>query len=245
MGGFNSGSRLRSETIRNDQLHRLSIRDVRRTFGAPSLSQQIRAMRPSGAGLSVRATDDGEHQLLIVRDEGPATIPYGLAEALSPESPRLFVQLVVSKPHFGGTRYWFRCPRLACGRRCAVLYREERTNARAFACRHCVRFRYETQVFGESDLILARIVKLLMRLHFDANSKVRRPKGMHRRTFREITKSLDVQVAQFQAACPLFRRFGRCLARLERKLAATGVIGYSDGTAFGTPLNQSVWRTSS
>ena len=51
MGGFNSGSRLRSEKVRDDQLHRLSIQDVRRTFGARSLSTQINSMQPSGAGL--------------------------------------------------------------------------------------------------------------------------------------------------------------------------------------------------
>ena len=245
MGGLNSGSQPRSGKCRDDQLHRLSIQDVRRTFGARCLSQHIAAMRPSAAGLSVRATPDEGHLLLIVQDNGPSTIPYGLAESLSPLSPCQFVPLVTTKPHFGGARYWFRCPRLACRRKCSVLYREPRTNARALACRQCVRFRYETQVFGESELILARVVKLLMRLDVDPNGKLRRPKGMHRRKFQEITKSLDVQVAQYQAACPLLRRFGRCLAKLERQVAATGAIGYSDGTAFGTPLNQAGWLRSS
>ena len=159
MGGLNSGSRLRSERLRDDQLPRLSVHDVRRAFGAHAMSRQIRLIEPVGAGLDVAVAADGGYALRIVPDHNPGSIPYGVPEALSSSSPRQFISLAVTEPNFGGVRYWFRCPRPTCGRRSAVLYREPWTNARAFACRRCVQFRYATQVLGDADLIGERIEK--------------------------------------------------------------------------------------
>jgi len=52
----------------------------------------------------------------------------------------LIVPLTVSYPHFGGTRWWFRCP--VCRRRVAVLYRPPRV--KQLACRHCHDLTYES-----------------------------------------------------------------------------------------------------
>jgi len=233
VGGFNSGSRPRSEKSREDGLHRLSIRDVVRSFGAQLFSQHVQSMAPSDSGVAVRAIEDGGYSLQILRDEGRATIPYGLAEARSSMSPRQFISLIATKPHLGGTRYWFRCPRHSCGRRCSVLYREVGSNARAFACRRCIRFQYTTQVLGTSDLCWPRIWKLLVRVDLDKRGKVRRPRGMHQRTFLRITRDLDGHVVQWKATMPLMRSIVRSLHRMENQLDASGVTGYGDGTPFG------------
>lgn len=166
----------------------------------------------------MRAVDDDEYAFRIVRDEGPSTIRYGLAESLSEMSPAQFVTLTKTEPHFGGTRYWFQCPRGSCNRRCSVLYREPHSNARALACRRCIRFRYKTQVLGETELIVSRIEKLLGQVAFQPDGKVCRPKGMHRRTFRGITSRLNVQTARYKKESPLVRQVERDLAKCERWL---------------------------
>ena len=168
----------------------------------------------------------------VVRDEGSSTVEYGLAEALADESPRQFVPLVGTDPHFGGTRYWFRCPRPRCGRRCSVLYREQRSNARAFACRRCIRFRYRTQVLGDADLIATRIEKLLIRCELQPDGTVGRRKGMHQRTFHMLAERLECQTAQCKATSPLSRHVDRQLADLERQIAIeTRVAGIRDAVA--------------
>jgi hypothetical protein len=220
MGGMNSGSRARSGTLKDDQLHRLDIHEVRSAIGERAFSRQVEALRPAGAGLSIQLTGDDRYTLAVIRDDGSATIPYGLAEALSSVSPRQFVPLAMTKPRFGGARYWFRCPRSGCGCRCSVLYREEHSNARAFACRKCIRFRYRTQVLGDADVVSARMVKLLTRLDVTDTGEVRRPKGMHSRTFRRIANKLDAQAELYKKASPFIRHAERTLAQLKHELAS-------------------------
>jgi hypothetical protein len=47
------------------------------------------------------------------------------------------VRLAVTRPHFGGCRWWFLCPLIVndrpCGRRVAKLY----LRGKYFGCRHC------------------------------------------------------------------------------------------------------------
>jgi hypothetical protein len=243
VGGLNSGSRRRSGKLRDDQLHRLRFEEVRHALGARAFADRIKALQPHRAGLSVRVSDDDAYAFRVVRDEGANTIAYGLAEALSEVSPQQFVPLVPTDPHFGGTRYWFRCPRPSCGRRCSVLYREQRSNARAFACRQCIRFRYRTQVLGEADLIATRIEKLLIRCELQPDGTVRRRKGMHHRTFRMLSARLDSQAARWKATSPLSRHVDRSLAELERQIAASQSTGGAEATR--KPLNQRETCTSS
>jgi hypothetical protein len=56
------------------------------------------------------------------------------------------VRLQTTRPHFGGVRWWFSCPRIVddeeCGRRVGKLYRPP--EQRHFACRHCLALTYES-----------------------------------------------------------------------------------------------------
>jgi len=216
---------------------------VRRAFGVRSFADRIKALEPHRAGLSVRVVDDDAYAFCIVRDDGCSTIPYGIAEAVSDASPRQFVRLVETEPRFGGRRYWFRCPRGACQRKCSVLYRERHSNARAFACRRCIRFRYKTQVLGDADLIVTRIEKLLTRIELQPDGTVRRRKGMHRRTFRRLAVRLDYQTAQWRATSPISRHVDRSFAKLERQIAAMGSAGRAQSV--GKDLNHPQRHTSS
>lgn len=216
---------------------------MRRAFGVRSFAERIKALRPDPAGLTVRMVDDDTYESCIVRDDGCSTIHYGIAEAVSDASPRQFVGLVETEPHFGGRRYWFRCPRGSCQRKCSVLYRERHSNARAFVCRRCIRFRYKTQVLGEADLIVTRIEKLLARMDLQPEGTVRRRKGMHQRTFRSLAVRLDYQTAQWKATSPLARHCDRSFAKLERRTSAMGSAGRAE--TVGKDLNRSGRRTSS
>lgn len=220
MGGLNSGSRHRSGRPTDGELHRLSVSEVRLAIGVRAFAQRIRELEPHPAGITVRVKDEDTYALGVVRDEGPSTIAYGLAESLAAESPRQFVALVQTRPAFGGTRYWFRCPRVSCGRRCAVLYRERQSNARAFVCRSCIRFRYATQVLGDSDLILHRAGKLLVQCHLQSDGSIRRRKGMHRRTFTRLAAMLDDHAIAWKTTSPIARHFERALAAIERQVTA-------------------------
>ena len=58
------------------------------------------------------------------------------------------MQLVRTKPNFGGTRWWFLCPQ--CGRRVLLLHQP--SNAKDFFCRHCHELTYESaQLSGTKE----------------------------------------------------------------------------------------------
>jgi hypothetical protein len=61
-----------------------------------------------------------------------------------PDNPwnKVKVKLTTTQPNYGGTRYWFVCPRVGCGRRVAKLYV---TDSGICACRLCLRLVYECQ----------------------------------------------------------------------------------------------------
>lgn len=51
------------------------------------------------------------------------------------------IRMEPSPCHYGGQRWWFRCPVVGCGRRCTVLYER----GKYFTCRKCTRCWYDSQ----------------------------------------------------------------------------------------------------
>lgn len=78
------------------------------------------------------------------------------------ESADYSIQLTLTRPHFGGHRWWFICPLVVngqpCNRRVGKLYLPR--NARYFGCRHCHRLTYtscqESHKFDSMDRHLSR-----------------------------------------------------------------------------------------
>jgi hypothetical protein len=235
MGGLNSGSCRRSDKLRSDELHRIGIADVRRAFGAAAFASQIRALGSSACGIVIRTNAEGGYVVQICRQVEPGDVPRGITATLPSPSPGLFVALVVTHPNFGGVRYWFRCSK--CTRRCAVVYREPRADARAFGCRQCIRFRYVTQVLSPSDLILGRIERLLLRLELRPGGTVAKPKGMHQATFQTLVTTLDAQSERWRRTSPLSRHFGRILSKAERLATRAGAAAYGGGRSFAPQPN--------
>jgi hypothetical protein len=91
--------------------------------------------------------------------------------------------------HLGGERPWFLCP--CCGRRVAKLYLQS-----VFACRHCRRLNYRSQQASKRDVPCDRSWKLREALGCDEGflslpaEFIRKPKGMHWRTFERKIEQL-------------------------------------------------------
>jgi len=86
---------------------------------------------------------------------------------------------------YGGTRAWFVCPAVRCGRRVAILY----LGGRYFACRHCYRLAYTSQREESHDRALRRAQAIRQRLGGTANMLdlfPAKPKGMRWRTYERL-----------------------------------------------------------
>jgi hypothetical protein len=92
--------------------------------------------------------------------------------------------------HLGGERPWLHCPN--CSRRVAKLY-----GGAVFTCRHCMRLNYPSQQASKRDRALDRSWELRRKLGCDAGpfdypaEYIRRPKGMHRKTFARHIERLE------------------------------------------------------
>jgi len=90
-----------------------------------------------------------------------------------------------------GTRWWVRCP--VCNRRCGMLYLL--TPRDQWQCRVCARLGYFTKRLSRTGRLTHR-AETLVRHRLGAewtpySSPPTRPKGMHRRTYRRLVKTLQ------------------------------------------------------
>jgi hypothetical protein len=99
------------------------------------------------------------------------------------------VPLVWTRCHLGGARSWFRCSASIggrpCGRRVAKLYLRDHV----FACRDCCGLAYASQSENPRYRAISRTQKARMRLGGTANLLEpfpKRPRGMHRWTYRRL-----------------------------------------------------------
>jgi len=136
----------------------------------------------------------------------------------------MFIEIIATPGRYGGVRYWFRCPRSACGRRCSVLYRERTTNARAFTCRVCAGLRYASQVLGRADLALHRVARKLSRLEFKPGEVIAKPKGMHRRTFDRLRREVEPLLTLWAMNDPLMKRLTAATDEVNAAILRSGAI---------------------
>ncbi|CAN5490743.1 hypothetical protein BH10CHL1_BH10CHL1_01660 [soil metagenome] len=102
------------------------------------------------------------------------------------DSLNYVVSVVNTTPNYGGRRWWWLCP--ACARRCRILY-----GGKYFVCRKCSGCYYESQ---QSKALLVRIDNELRSILYKLEAGTanitsplpNRPKGMHRRTYMQLTK---------------------------------------------------------
>ncbi|SFB31738.1 hypothetical protein [Azotobacter beijerinckii] len=121
--------------------------------------------------------------------------------------------------HLGGERPWFLCP--CCGRRVAKLYAH-----RLFACRHCLRLNYASQQANKRDRALDRSWDLRRALGCQEGflirpaELIRKPKGMHWRTFgRKIEQLKQVDARALDDARAMLASIERGVKIAEAALS--------------------------
>jgi len=95
----------------------------------------------SSIGYEVKGSGDFPSNVLLIY-----TITRASKEKVDCKYP---IDLTTTALPWGGLRYWFICPNLACGRRVSVLYLAP--GGTYFVCRHCNRLSYRSRQEGYQD----------------------------------------------------------------------------------------------
>jgi hypothetical protein len=106
--------------------------------------------------------------------------------------------------NLGGSRHWFICPVVGCGRRVATLY-----GGGIFACRRCHQLTYSSSREDAGDRSTRRADRLRARLGWEPgilNGEGGKPKWMRWRTFERLAAEHDAFVGASLAAMAM--RFG-------------------------------------
>lgn len=114
------------------------------------------------------------------------------------------VRIVQTPCNLGGSRPWFICPALGCGRRVAILY-----GGGIFACRHCYQLAYASAREDAGDRATRRADRIRARLGWEPgilNGSGDKPKWMRWRTFYRLTEQHDQLVNRSMHAVAL--KFG-------------------------------------
>lgn len=118
-------------------------------------------------------------------------------------NPEQHIPLTSTTCHYGGSRYWFQCPR--CKKRVAILY----SFNGPFSCRTCLRVAYYSQSETGLDRLIRKKNKLRRQLACNGLEDFgiyQKPKGMHHRTFNQLIydfESLNRKISQ-----KMVQRFG-------------------------------------
>jgi hypothetical protein len=159
--------------------------DVRRFEGAGMLT-------PGGRRAGWQWTRDGETvaSIQMRAEQDRVFLIYrhrsGDAEWKDEQYP---VRIVRTPCNLGGSRAWFICPAVGCGRRVAILY-----GGSIFACRHCYRLAYPSAREDVCDRAARRADRLRARLDWEPgilNGGGEKPKWMRWRTFERLAAKHD------------------------------------------------------
>jgi hypothetical protein len=108
------------------------------------------------------------------------------------------VRIVRTSCHLGGSRPWFICPAVNCGRRVAILY-----GGGIFACRRCYQLAYASSREDAGDRATRRADRLRVRLSWEPgilNGEGFKPKWMRWRTFERLAAKHDDLVGRSMQA---------------------------------------------
>lgn len=186
MGGIGSGRRYQGGRGTTNDYQSLDVRRLHRE-----------GLLAPGLAFNWTWTSDGERlaSILIRTEAGKVTLSYRHQRAGHGWQPMEYaVPLDWTACNYGGSRPWFLCPAIGCGRRVAKLYLG---GSDFFACRHCYRLAYDCQRETDDDRAMRRAETIRRRLGWEPgvlNLVGRRPKGMHQHTFERLQGQLDLFV---------------------------------------------------
>jgi hypothetical protein len=81
-------------------------------------------------------------------------------------------------------------------------------------------FRYETQLLGKADAVARRIDRLVSRVAVEPDGALRRPKGMHRKTFQRIVTDARRTIGFWKSIDPTYRYLTATTEDLEARTRA-------------------------
>ena len=119
-----------------------------------------------------------EHIIHAERDRGVIELRYWSSDFGESVQVRSIVALETTHPHFGGVRWWFRCP--LSGKRSRVLYKI--SGQRYFACRDALGLTYDSCNDDAQSRALRQARKVRSRMGqdpSDRHSVQPKPAGMH------------------------------------------------------------------
>lgn len=111
------------------------------------------------------------------------------------------VRIARTQCNLGGSRAWFICPAIGCGRRVAILY-----GGGIFACRHCHQLAYASSREDAGGRATRRADRLRARLGWEPgilNGEGDKPKWMRWRTFERLSAEHDHFVGESLAEMAL------------------------------------------
>lgn len=180
MGGFGSGQRYGRPTA--DESRRIDIAwMIRKGLAMPGAIRGgtlswSRGDQPAGNISYTADMFDPEHAALVLR--------YTITESSEKRDYTQRIRLSYTLPPYGGKRWWMHCP--VNGQRVGKLYMPP--NAEAFASRTAWRLGYASQRGSPRDAAFDRLFRLQKKLGCPQGWEmpIRRPKGMHRRTYQRL-----------------------------------------------------------
>jgi hypothetical protein len=212
MGGIGSGRRLRPEAkVTTSSYLALDVRAWQRDgVLVPGITFQT-TWPINGASIGVRAA--ASQVILNYRHQiaGAEWSDYEYA-----------VRLDRTTCTYGGTRAWFICPAMDCGRRVAILYLGP---VGTFACRRCLKLVYASQRKDANVRAAWRAEKIrVARLGWPPGVFSllgwQKPKGMHWRTFSWL--KMEVNELTLKALTGMAQRLGIRSAPTEERTSAVG-----------------------
>lgn len=152
-------------------------------------------------------TGIGRTQMKISDDDDRVKVEYMINPVIGePEPMTQWIPIEFTPCHFGGKRWWFRCPRDSCGRRVRRLYR-----GRCFFCRVCYDLNYESQHEDHFGRACRKVQKIRLKLGGSANLFELfplKPKGMHYATHEKLFRKSEFAS---EAAFIEMRYWSECL----------------------------------
>ena len=154
-------------------------------------------------------TGIGRTRMKIRVDEDRVKVEYTITRAVGKsETLTQWIPFESTPCHFGGERYWFRCPNGSCERRVRRLYR-----GRQFFCRLCHRLNYASQHENHFGRACRKVQKIRLKLGGSANLFELfplKPKGMHYATHEKLFRKSEFAS---EAAFIEMRYWSECLMR--------------------------------
>lgn len=133
MGRYSYSGRLVADSQHKISIYYLRKHNFLSGYMGGSLDWSCRGEKTGSIGIEVKISDEEKfarlHYIITRRSNGQK------------DNFDYKVSIISTDCHFGGKRYWFKCPAKGCGRMVAKLYQGQDI----FACRHCYNLTYESR----------------------------------------------------------------------------------------------------